>query len=162
MTMFTMSIYVRTTAPVPWGLPSKRRESSHFMARNLGCTIHEGYMTIYALCAAAVTFSSRSRAQILSARILNYCYVGMERSVVPGFQAEIVPREVRGLIVETYQLMLYLGGLIMSLICRGTSELEGNKQWQIPSALFFIIPAIVAACIRFIPEASPVLAAAKL
>lgn len=118
-------------------------------------------MSLYALCTAAITFSSRSRAQILAARILNYGYVGMELAVVPVFQAEIVPRQVRGLIVETYQLMLYIGGLIMSLICRGTSELEGNKQWQIPFALFFIIPTIVAACIWFIPEVGRVLIRGK-
>ncbi|KAI1414454.1 general substrate transporter [Hypoxylon sp. FL1857] len=109
-------------------------------------------MSIYALCTAAITFSSQSRAQILTARILNYAYVGMELAVVPVFQSEIVPKQVRGLVVETYQLMLFFGGLIMSLICFGTSNLEGNKQWQIPFGLFFVIPAIVAACIWFVPE----------
>ena len=86
-------------------------------------------MSIYALCTAAITFSSRSFAQILAARILNCTYislppitrvlrvtslgldgyVGMELSVVPVFQSEIVPKQVRGLVVETYQLMLYVG-----------------------------------------------------
>ena len=153
-------------------------------------------MSIYALCTAAITFSSRNQAQILTARILN-CkpilrynllhipsltrssadgYVGMELAVVPVFQAEIVPKQVRGLVVETYQLMLFVsnpllsaqylilcsstmrlifykfGGLIMSLICYGTSTLDGNKQWQIPFALFFVIPTLVAAAIWFIPE----------
>lgn len=40
----------------------------------------------------------------------------------------------------------------MSLICFGTSKLDGNKSWLIPFGLFFVIPAIVAACIWFIPE----------
>lgn len=40
----------------------------------------------------------------------------------------------------------------MSLICFGTSKLEGNKQWQIPFGLFFIIPTFVASCIWFVPE----------
>lgn len=109
-------------------------------------------MSCYALCTAAITVSSKSRGQILTARVLNYGYVGMELAVVPIFQSEIVPKEVRGFIVGTYQLMLYFGGLIMSLICRGTSELEGNKQWQIPFGLFFVIPTIVATLIWFIPE----------
>lgn len=34
----------------------------------------------------------------------------MELAVVPIFQSEIVPKQVRGLIVETYQFMLYVGG----------------------------------------------------
>ncbi|KAH8881161.1 general substrate transporter [Thozetella sp. PMI_491] len=109
-------------------------------------------MSIYALCTAAITFTSKSPAQILAARILNYGYVGMELAVVPVFQSEIVPKEVRGLVVETYQLMLFFGGLIMSLVCYGTAQLEGNRQWQIPFGLFFIIPTIVAGCIWFVPE----------
>lgn len=78
----------------------------------------------------------------------------MELAVVPIYQSEIVPKEVRGLVVGTYQLMLYFGGLIMSLTCYGTSRLEGNKQWQIPFSLFFIIPTIVASGTWFIPEVS--------
>ncbi|KAJ3547155.1 hypothetical protein NM208_g1656 [Fusarium decemcellulare] len=109
-------------------------------------------MSIYALCTAAITFSSRSFSQILAARILNYAYVGMELAVVPVFQSEIVPKQVRGLIVETYQLMLYFGGLIMSIICFGTQKLDDDRQWKIPFGLFFIIPSIVATGIWFIPE----------
>ncbi|KAF4448421.1 sugar transporter, partial [Fusarium albosuccineum] len=112
-------------------------------------------MSIYALCTAAITFSSRSFSQILAARILNYAYVGMELAVVPVFQSEIVPKQVRGLIVETYQLMLYFGGLIMSIICFGTQKLNDDRQWKIPFGLFFIIPSIVATGIWFIPEVSP-------
>ena len=89
-------------------------------------------MSIYALCTAAITFSSRNQAQILTARILNCklklgciffdntgltrCatdgYVGMELAVVPVFQAEIVPKQCRGLVVETYQLMLFVSTLL--------------------------------------------------
>lgn len=32
----------------------------------------------------------------------------MELAVVPVFQSEIVPKQVRGIIVETYQFMLYV------------------------------------------------------
>lgn len=32
----------------------------------------------------------------------------MELAVVPVFQAEIVPKKIRGVIVETYQLTLYV------------------------------------------------------
>ena len=32
----------------------------------------------------------------------------MELAVVPVFQSEIVPKQVRGLVVETYQLMLFV------------------------------------------------------
>lgn len=35
-------------------------------------------------------------------------FVGMELAVVPVFQSEIVPKRVRGMIVGTYQLMLFV------------------------------------------------------
>ncbi|KAH8807734.1 general substrate transporter [Xylogone sp. PMI_703] len=99
-------------------------------------------MSLYAICTAVIVITSNSRAQILTARLLNYGCVGMELSVVPIFQAEIVPREVRGLV---------LGGLIMSIICQATSSLEGDKQWRIPFGLFLVIPSFVASAIWFIP-----------
>lgn len=37
----------------------------------------------------------------------------MELSVVPVFQSEIVPKQVRGLVVETYQLMLYVSSMVL-------------------------------------------------
>ena len=65
-------------------------------------------MSVYALATAAITFTSKTQGQILAARLLNYAYVGMELAVVPVFQAEIVPKQIRGLVVETYQLMLFV------------------------------------------------------
>lgn len=47
-------------------------------------------------------------------------YVGMELAVVPVFQSEIVPKQVRGIIVETYQLMLYVS------ITNNLNVLEGQ------------------------------------
>mgnify|MGYP001602904693 FL=1 len=37
----------------------------------------------------------------------------MELAVVPVFQAEIVPAQVRGLIVATYQLAIYVSSLLL-------------------------------------------------
>lgn len=109
-------------------------------------------MSCYAIVTATIAVTSASRWQILAARILNYVYVGMELSVVPVYQSEIVPAQVRGLIVGTYQLSLLLGGIIINSICRGTSELPDNRAWRIPIGLFYIVPSIVLSLIWFIPE----------
>ncbi|KAL4821862.1 general substrate transporter [Aspergillus spinulosporus] len=109
-------------------------------------------MSVYALITATITVTSNSPAQIMAARILNYVYVGMELSVVPVFQAEIVPAEIRGLIVGTYQLSLTLGGVVINAVCYGTSGLTDNRAWRIPLGLFYIVPTIIAASIFFIPE----------
>ncbi|KAL4752993.1 hypothetical protein BDW72DRAFT_201952 [Aspergillus terricola var. indicus] len=109
-------------------------------------------LSVYALITATITVTSNSSAQIMAARILNYVYVGMELSVLPVFQAEIVPAEVRGLVVGTYQLSLTLGGVVINAVCYGTSGLTDNRAWRIPLGLFYIVPAIIAASIFFLPE----------
>ncbi|KAJ5736660.1 uncharacterized protein N7483_001785 [Penicillium malachiteum] len=109
-------------------------------------------MSCYALITATIIITSRSRGQLLAARILNYVYIGVELAVVPIYQSEIVPTQVRGFVVGTYQLSIYLGGLIINSICRGTSSLEGNQSWMIPFGLFYIIPFCIMSLIWFIPE----------
>ncbi|QRD85451.1 general substrate transporter [Aspergillus flavus] len=109
-------------------------------------------MSCYALITATITVTSGNRDQILAARILNYVYVGMELAVVPTFQSEIVPAQVRGLAVGTYQFSIILGGLIINSICRGTSKIQDDRAWRIPLGLFYIVPAIVLSLIWFVPE----------
>ncbi|KAF4126478.1 Sugar (and other) transporter [Geosmithia morbida] len=109
-------------------------------------------MSIYALATATVCVTSMHRDQIMAARILNYIYVGMELSVIPNYQAEIVPAPVRGLIVGSYQLSLILGGLVINSICLRTSTLTSNQAWRIPLGLFYIVPSIIAASVWFLPE----------
>ncbi|KAE8383054.1 general substrate transporter [Aspergillus bertholletiae] len=109
-------------------------------------------MSCYALVTATITITSKSRNQILAARILNYVYVGMELAVVPTFQSEIVPAQIRGLAVGTYQFSIIIGGLVINSICRGTSKIEDDRAWRIPLGLFYIVPIIILSLIWFIPE----------
>lgn len=49
-------------------------------------------------------------------------------------------------------VMLKVGGLIISVIAKRTSQLNTNWAWRIPFTLFFIIPTIVASLIWLLPE----------
>lgn len=109
-------------------------------------------MSCYALVTATIAVTSASKEQIMAARILNYCYIGMELAVVPAYQSEIVPARVRGFIVGTYQLSLLTGGLIVNSICRGTSDLKDDRAWRIPLGMFYIVPSIILSLIWFVPE----------
>ncbi|KAF4835866.1 MFS transporter fmqE [Colletotrichum tropicale] len=109
-------------------------------------------MSAWAVIPATIALTSSTREQIMAARILNYIYVGMELAVVPVYQSEIVPSEIRGFAVGSYQFSLMFGTLIVNSVCRGTSTLEGNASWRIPMGLFYVIPAIVMCLIFFIPE----------
>ncbi|OJJ02709.1 hypothetical protein ASPVEDRAFT_53331 [Aspergillus versicolor CBS 583.65] len=109
-------------------------------------------MSVYALITATINVTSNSNEQIMAGRVLNYVYVGMELSVVPVFQSEIVPAPIRGFIVGTYQLSLTLGGVVINAVCYGTSRLQDDRAWRIPLGLFYIVPTLIAASIFFLPE----------
>ncbi|UPK90550.1 hypothetical protein LCI18_001485 [Fusarium solani-melongenae] len=109
-------------------------------------------MSIWAIIAATIVITAKSRDYLLAGRILNYVYIGMELAVVPIYQSEIVPARSRGFVVSTYQTSVILGGLIVSIITRGTSDIQSNASWQIPYGLFFFVPTIVASAIWFVAE----------
>ncbi|KAI0018645.1 sugar transporter [Xylariomycetidae sp. FL0641] len=109
-------------------------------------------MSVWACVGATLVITSRTGAQMLAGRTLNYLYIGMELAVVPVFQAEVTPRRARGFVVGTYQLSLAFGGLVINCVARGTGDLPSNAAWQIPFGLFYVVPVIVAACVWFIPE----------
>ncbi|KAF7589887.1 hypothetical protein BBP40_003548 [Aspergillus hancockii] len=93
--------------------------------------------------AAANILPIRDRGQILAAQILNYVYVVMELAVVPTFQSEIVPTQVPGLAVGSYQFSIAMGDLIGNSICCGTSNIQSDGAWRIPLGLFYVIPTII-------------------
>ena len=109
-------------------------------------------MSIWACVAATTVITSKNRDQILVGRVLNYIYIGRELAVVPVFQGEIVPAQARGFVVGTYQISLFLGGLIMNCVARGTGSLPGREAYMIPFGLFYIVPVVVASLIWFVPE----------
>jgi SP family sugar:H+ symporter-like MFS transporter len=51
---------------------------------------------------------------------------------VPMFQSECCPREIRGAVVASYQLMITIGILVSNLINYGVREIEDNDaSWRI-------------------------------
>lgn len=109
-------------------------------------------MSIWGIICTPIIVTSQHRNQILASRCLNSIYVGMEMSVIPIFQSEIVPKQVRGLAVASYQLSFAFGGLIMSGICHRTSTINNDWAWRIPFLCFLFTPTIVATSIFFQPE----------
>ncbi|KAK0377532.1 hypothetical protein CLIM01_05084 [Colletotrichum limetticola] len=109
-------------------------------------------MSIWSCVATTIIMTSRSRDQILAARILAYIYIGMELAVVPIYQSEITPQRARGFVVGTYQLSLATGGLVVNAVARGTGSLNSAAAYLIPYGLFYIVPVIVISGIWFVPE----------
>lgn len=109
-------------------------------------------MSLYALITATIGITSNSKEQILSARVLNYVFIGMEMAVIPVFQAEIVPPNTRGFFVGAFQLSLNIGGLVIHIITNSTAHIDGTSSWRIPLGLYYIFPSVIASLVMFIPE----------
>lgn len=76
------------------------------------------------------------------------------------FQSECLPRQIRGPVVASYQLMITIGILVSNLINYGVREIEGQSaSWRIVIGLgiFFSLPLGIG--ILFSPESPRWLAA---
>lgn len=67
-------------------------------------------MSMWALVGAIIVVTANHGAQMVVGRIVAYIYIGMELSLVPVLQSELVPASVRGFVVGTYQ-----SGLLVSV-----------------------------------------------
>lgn len=95
---------------------------------------------------------------------MNSVYIGMEMSVIPVYQSEIVPAAVRGIAVASYQMSFAFGGFVISGICHGTATLPNDWSWRIPFLCYLFgkmagsdcrltpVPSIVGSLIWFQPE----------
>ncbi|BGP55490.1 hypothetical protein JCM8202v2_003094 [Rhodotorula sphaerocarpa] len=86
-------------------------------------------------------------------RIIAGLGVGALSAVVPLYQSEISPKEIRGTLVCTYQLMITFGILIAYCICIGTRGLtQHGAEWRIPNALTIVFALFLGIGIIFCPE----------
>lgn len=96
-----------------------------WIGRHYGRRVSFWVMCGWAIVSAILLVTAKTRGQVLAGRMLNYVYLGQELVTVPVFQAEISPREIRGLIVGTYQM-----GTLVSVIdilgFRVTDHLGGS------------------------------------
>ncbi|KAM5346003.1 hypothetical protein ACJ41O_011864 [Fusarium nematophilum] len=72
--------------------------------------------------------------------------------VVPIYQAECAPKELRGLIGSTLQLTISLGGLVAALVNLGTKGMPSDASWLIPTGLQLVVPFFILGLLPFDPE----------
>ncbi|RSL90416.1 hypothetical protein CEP52_014578 [Fusarium oligoseptatum] len=72
--------------------------------------------------------------------------------VVPIYQAECSPKELRGLMNSTIQMVIIFGQTVASLVNLGTKGIPSDASWRIPVGLQFVVPVILLALLPFVPE----------
>lgn len=91
-------------------------------------------------------------AQFTIGRIITYAMTGMAVVVVPIYQSETAPRELRGMFASTIQGMIILGQVIAAVIAYGTQRLSGQAAWRIPIGLQLVMPALIFLLLPMLPE----------
>ncbi|RHZ55053.1 sugar porter family MFS transporter [Aspergillus thermomutatus] len=78
--------------------------------------------------------------------------VGALSSIVPMYQSESAPRQVRGAMVSAFQLFVAFGIFISYLINYGTETIESTASWRITMGIGFAWPLILGLGTLFLPE----------
>ncbi|KAI0475072.1 general substrate transporter [Xylariaceae sp. FL0804] len=139
--------------------------STPFFGKAIGC-ISAGYIAERwgrkraILCLCIISFvgvtlqvsSVSSAAQFTIGRIITYMMTGMAIVVVPIYQAETSPRELRGMFGATIQLMIVFGQVVSSLVAYGTKDIPSARGWRTVVSLQYVAPAVLFALLPRIPE----------
>ncbi|GAA6015405.1 hypothetical protein JCM10207_008975 [Rhodosporidiobolus poonsookiae] len=91
--------------------------------------------------------------QVMIGRLVTGLGVGALSAVVPLYQAEVSPKEIRGTLICTYQLFITAGILVSYCISIGTRNVnENGASWRIVCGLNMFFALILGVGILFAPE----------
>ncbi|ANB14571.1 hexose transporter HXT6 [Sugiyamaella lignohabitans] len=90
--------------------------------------------------------------QFLIGRLIGGMGVGTIAVLVPMFQSEVAPQEIRGTLVSSYQLMITLGIFIGYIVCYATNTRPDATSYKIPLSLGFVWSVILIVGLIFLPE----------
>ncbi|KAK4941906.1 hypothetical protein LTR10_018236 [Elasticomyces elasticus] len=108
---------------------------------------------LFALVGGALQAGSVDIAMYLVMRFITGLGVGMLIVMVPLYQSEIAPPEIRGFIVSAHAIVLSVGYVVASWVGLGFYFVNaGGAQWRLPLAIQCVAPLILAAGSLWLPE----------
>ncbi|ORY81421.1 general substrate transporter [Protomyces lactucae-debilis] len=96
--------------------------------------------------------ASGQQGVIIAGRIILGVGVGLVSNAVPQYLSEIAPKEIRGVVVGSWQFTLAFAQIIGACVCQGTKDISSTASYRIPMGLQMIIPVVVYALYAWIPE----------
>lgn len=90
--------------------------------------------------------------QVFIGRLIGGMGIGMLAVLVPMFQSETAPKEIRGTLVSTFQLFVTLGIFIGYCVCYGTNTRTDTGSYRIPMGLCFAWALLLFVGVSFLPE----------
>ncbi|KAL1897614.1 hypothetical protein Sste5346_003920 [Sporothrix stenoceras] len=109
-------------------------------------------MNVVCLIGTGVTYSAKTYGQILAGRCIINIYTGFEAWLVPLFLAELVAAKIRGTVVSGFLFFRIIGSLITGCVGYKTANWPGDKSWQTPVVVMFVVPTIALLFCWVIPE----------
>lgn len=109
-------------------------------------------LAVISLVGVTLQTSATTAAQFTVGRIINFAMTGFCIIVVPIYQAECTPRQLRGLVSSVIQMMILFGQTIASLVNYGTKGIPSDASWRIPVGLQFVMPVILLCLWPLVPE----------
>jgi sugar porter (SP) family MFS transporter len=99
-----------------------------------------------------ISAPSGNWVQMVMGRWVTGLGVGGCSLLVPMYQGESAPKNVRGAMISSYQLFVTLGIFLAYLINLGTEHLDGSAQWRITLGLTFLFALILGIGMAMFPE----------
>ncbi|KAL3703128.1 hypothetical protein TMatcc_010316 [Talaromyces marneffei ATCC 18224] len=100
----------------------------------------------------AISTVANNVAVLISGRVINGIGNGCLAMMVPNYQSEISPREIRGRIISIQQCFINFGILAAFWIQYGTSHIDGEAAWRLAIGLQMIPTTILHITMYFLPE----------
>lgn len=95
--------------------------------------------------------TSETFAQLYAGRVVSGISIGILSMMVPLYQSEISPKEIRGRLVSLQQWSITIGIAVSFWIDYATGKLDSPQQWRIPLWLQCAPALILASGIMFLP-----------
>ncbi|KAI9819640.1 MAG: hypothetical protein M1827_007090 [Pycnora praestabilis] len=100
----------------------------------------------------AISCGSPNVRCLIAGRIINGLANGCCAMMVPLWQSEVTPKEIRGRVISLQQCVINFGILSAFLIQYGCSYIAGNAAWRTPLGIQ-MVPTIALFCVMwFLPE----------
>ncbi|KAI5452213.1 hypothetical protein NCC49_001148 [Naganishia albida] len=125
------------------------RYASDFMGRRKAIVL---FCLLFSIGVIIQVTATNSWVQIMMGRFISGWGVGGCSAAVPVYQSETVPKQLRGTLIATYQLMITAGILVAYCISIGTRELGNSGSWRIVIALGIFFALVLGVGIMLVPE----------
>ncbi|KAL1922112.1 uncharacterized protein VTP21DRAFT_10754 [Calcarisporiella thermophila] len=124
---------------------------SAFIADRIGRRVSIAFCSMLFIIGSALQGNAESFSQLYAGRVVAGLAVGALSMIVPLYQSEIAPKDLRGRLISLQQLAITVGIAVSFWINYFTQKLNDDRQWQIPLLIQCVPAAILTVGTMFLP-----------